>query len=194
MAKLIRTFIALEMPSEVRSRAARLQKALAQSGAAVRWVAQENIHLTLKFLGEIEDVQIPAVCHAVQQVAAATESFELEVSRVGAFPSADRPRTLWVGIDGGAEELVTMHGELDAALAKLGHRPDERRFSPHVTIGRLRNSRDARRLATALAQKMDWQGATVQVDEIVVMASELTPRGPHYTVMGRGPMRPAAAG
>lgn len=186
MAKLIRTFIAVELPAEVRGRAARLQQTLAESGAGVRWVAKDNIHLTMKFLGEVEDVQIPAVCRAVQQVAAANPAFEVELSGVGAFPSAARPRTLWVGIDGGAAELIALHERLDAALAELGYRPEERRFSPHVTIGRLRNSRDAHRLADVLAQKADWKAGEVQVDQLVVMASELTPQGPHYTVMGRG--------
>jgi 2'-5' RNA ligase len=188
MAKMIRTFIAVELPPEVRGRAARLQQSLAESGANVRWVERDNIHLTLKFLGEIEDVQVAAVCRVLQQVAAGSEPFELEVTGVGAFPNAERPRTLWVGIDGGADALIAMHGRLDAALAQLGYRPDERRFSPHVTIGRLRNSRDSRRLAAALAEKADWKAGAVSVDEAVVMASELTPQGARYTVMGRGPL------
>lgn len=185
MAKLIRTFIAVELPAEVRGLAARLQQTLAESGAGVRWVAKDNIHLTMKFLGEIEDVQVPAVCRAVQQVAASSCAFEVEISGVGAFPSGDRPRTLWVGVEGGTAELVALHERLDAALAELGYRPEERRFSPHVTIGRLRNGRDARRLADVLAQKADWKAGEVQVEELVIMASELTPQGPHYTVMGR---------
>lgn len=186
MAKLIRTFIAVELSPEVCGRAARLQQSLAESGASVRWVQKDKIHLTVKFLGEIEDVQVPAVCDTVRQVARATEPFELEIAGVGAFPNRDRPRTLWIGIASGAEPLTAMHRLLEESLAELGFRPEERRFAPHVTIGRLRKSHDSHRLAAALAEKTNWKGGAVAVDEMVVMASELTPEGPQYTVMGRG--------
>ena len=186
MARL-RTFIAVAIDKTIRDRAVILQEALGRSGADVKWVEPENLHVTLLFLGEVEDRALPAVCRVVADVAAAQTPFEMSVAGAGCFPNARRPRTLWVGIGDGLQEMVALHDALEPPLLDLGcYRREERQYTPHVTLGRVKGDEGADQLATALARRSDWQGGHVRVREVLVMSSELRPAGPTYTVLGRG--------
>jgi 2'-5' RNA ligase len=186
MARL-RTFIAVAIDKATRDRAVALQEALGRAGADVKWVEPENLHLTLLFLGEVEDRTVPAVCRVVAEVAAGRAPFEMSVEGAGAFPSARRPRTLWAGVGAGTQELVALHDALEPPLLDLGcYRREERRYTPHLTLGRVKGDGGAEQLATALARRADWQGGRVRVGEVLVMSSELRPEGPTYTVLGRG--------
>jgi 2'-5' RNA ligase len=187
MARL-RTFIAVGIDKGTRDRAVKLQEALGRAGADVKWVEPENLHLTLLFLGEVEDKTLPAVCRVVADVAAGRAPFEMSVEGAGAFPSARRPKTLWVGVGEGTQELVKLHDALEPPLLDLGcYRREERRYTPHLTLGRVRGDGDDR-LAVALARQSGWQGGVVKVREVLVMSSDfgLRPEGPTYTVLGRG--------
>jgi 2'-5' RNA ligase len=186
MARL-RTFIAVAIDKAIRDRAIALQEALGRAGADVKWVEPENMHVTLLFLGEVEDRTVPAVCRVVADVAAGLPPFEMTVTGAGCFPSPRRPRTLWVGIGEGLQELVALHDALEPPLLDLGcYRREERQYTPHVTLGRVKGDAGAEQLATALARRADWQGGRVAVREVLVMSSELGRDGPTYTVLGRG--------
>jgi 2'-5' RNA ligase len=186
MARL-RTFIAVAIDKAIRDHAVILQEALGRSGADVKWVEPENIHVTLLFLGEVEDRTIPAVCRVVAEVAAGLAPFEMSVEAVGCFPSPRRPKTLWVGVGEGRQELVALHDALEPPLLELGcYRREERQYTPHITLGRVRGPAGTDELATALARRADWHGGQVRVREVLVMSSELRPEGPSYTVLGRG--------
>jgi 2'-5' RNA ligase len=183
----LRTFIAVGIDKSVRDRAVVLQETLARSGAEVKWVEPENMHLTLLFLGEVEDRTVPDVCRVVADVAAGLPGFEMSVEGAGCFPNARRPKTLWVGVGDGCQELVVLHDALEPPLLDLGcYRREERRYTPHLTLGRVKGESGARELAAALARRTDWQGGPVRVREVLVMSSELRPEGPTYTVLGRG--------
>src|SRR5215208_4100908 len=104
-----RTFIAVEIGDEIRANAVALQGALARAGADVRWVAPDSMHVTLLFLGEVDDRELHAVCRAVQDVAATEPRFALRVAGVGAFPNARRPKTVWAGVTDGADELRRLY-------------------------------------------------------------------------------------
>jgi 2'-5' RNA ligase len=182
-----RTFIAVGIDKTIRDRAVVLQEALGRAGADVKWVEPENMHVTLLFLGEVEDRTLPAVCRVVADVAAGLAPFEISVAGAGCFPNARRPKTLWVGIGEGLQELVALHDALEPPLLDLGcYRREERRYTPHLTLGRVKGDAGADQLATALARRTDWQGGRVAVREVLVMSSELRPEGPTYTVLGRG--------
>jgi 2'-5' RNA ligase len=153
----------------------------------VKWVEPENIHVTLLFLGEVEDRTVPAVCRVVAEVAAGLAPFEMSVESVGCFPSPRRPKTLWVGVGDGRQQLVALHDALEPPLLDLGcYRREERQYTPHITLGRVKGPAGTDQLATALARRADWHGGQVRVREVVVMSSELRPEGPTYTVLGRG--------
>ena len=131
-------------PSKSRKRSApgaeELIAALDGTSADVNWVEPHNLHLTLKFLGDVHQQEIVRVCQAMARGAAEVKPFELDVRGAGAFPNAARPRTVWLGAGDGAEPMVVLHDRVEAALAKLGYREEHRRFQPHLTIGRVRGA------------------------------------------------------
>ena len=184
----IRTFIGVDVGRVIRDRLVALQATLGQAGTDVKWVEATNLHVTLLFLGEVEDRQIAQICAMVAETTAAHQSFQLSVERAGCFPTPRRPRILWAGIGNGADALVALHGDLEKPLTKLGYRREERRYKPHITLGRVRSSAPADGLAKALAQQATWKGGETLVRELHVMSSELTSRGPNYTILSRAPL------
>jgi 2'-5' RNA ligase len=185
----IRTFIAVGLDSALRDRCVALQEKLSRSGTEVKWVERENIHVTLLFLGEVDDRELPALCKAVAAVAKGHAGFALSLQGVGCFPHARRPRVVWAGLGLGTAELVALHDALEPPLLELGcYRREERQYTPHVTLGRVQGDGDAAALAQALSGFNNWQGGEMDVDAIRVMASELTRDGPIYTVLSTVPL------
>jgi len=182
----IRTFIAVEVSDEVRRLAGRLVERLARSQADVKWVEAHNLHLTLKFLGDVPDARTAEVCQAVAEVSRQIPGFVISLCGAGAFPNAGRPRTIWMGVDRGREQLAELHRGIDAALAKLGFPADGRRFHPHLTLGRVRRGGPAMRELGRLIQENErFDGATTEVVTVTVFASFLDKSGPTYQVLGR---------
>jgi 2'-5' RNA ligase len=123
----------------------------------------------------------------VSGACAALAPFALTVETVGCFGNPRRPRTLWVGVGAGAQEVCALHDALETPLLELGcYRKEDRKYTPHITLGRSRGDRPADRLAQELARRAGWQGGQVSIREVHVMGSELTRDGPIYTVLGRG--------
>jgi 2'-5' RNA ligase len=181
MARTLRTFIAVETSPEVRTKAQQLIKTLAQSPAKVKWVEPHNLHLTLKFLGEIELLEVPKICQAMTRATADLPPFDLEALGAGAFPNLASPRTVWIGGGQGSEEMITLHDRLEAELAPLGFRREQRRFRPHLTIGRVRNSpQGIDELAQLLAERREFAAGSTDVAEVVLFSSELERDGPTY--------------
>ena len=185
MARL-RTFLGVDLGQSIRDRAVALQKDLARAaGTEVKWVEPENLHATLLFLGEVDERQVPRVCQLVAQETANHPAFEISVETAGCFPNARRPRILWVGVGQGSQELCALHDSLEQGLETLGFRREERRYTPHITLGRVKSERPPDSLPAVLAQHAGWKGGETTVQEVLVMSSQLTPRGPHYTVLSR---------
>ncbi len=180
-----RTFIAVEIPTEVVTQVERLIGRLGQSSANVKWVEQGNLHLTLKFLGDVEVISIPEVCKAVSTAVANLPAFEVELAGVGAFPNVEKPRTVWLGVEKGRDELVELHDGIDGALADLGFRSEGRRFTPHLTLGRVRQRSDGSSdLIELIAQHDSFVAGKMTVDEIAVVSSKMGRDGPVYTMLG----------
>lgn len=187
MKKTLRTFVAVEITGAIRARAGELITALGGTTADVKWVETHNLHLTLKFLGEVHEREIAQVCQAVARGAAEVQPFELQVRGAGAFPNAARPRTVWIGADRGAQEMVVLHDRVEAALAELGYREEHRRFQTHVTIGRVRGGGPGiLELGTLLQQRANAAVGSMTVQKVTVFSSALTPSGPIYEVLGTG--------
>jgi RNA 2',3'-cyclic 3'-phosphodiesterase len=189
MKKTLRTFVAVEITSAIRSRAMELIDALDGTAADVNWVEPQNLHLTLKFLGDVHQNEIARVCQAMARGAADVEPFGLEVCGAGAFPQAARPRTIWLGATTGTEPMIVLHDRIEAALAKLGFREEHRRFRPHMTIGRVRGvGPSITELGTLLQQQADFAAGRMNVGKVTLFGSTLTPDGPVYDVLGTAPL------
>ena len=185
----LRTFVAVPLERAVRSRLVALQEALARAAGDVKWVEPENLHVTLLFLGEVDEREVAGVCRAAGEACAGVAPFPMSVERVGWFGSARRPRTVWAGVGTGAQEVVALHDAVEAPLLELGcYRREERQYTPHVTLGRVKSDRPNDRLAQALAKEAGWRGGEAVVREVLVMSSQLTPRGPVYSVLSTAPL------
>jgi len=182
-----RTFIAVAIDDEILDNVTTLQTDLAKCGAEVKWVEPASMHITLLFLGEVEDRELHSVCRAVKEVAAREPAFALRVAGVGAFPTPRRPKVAWAGITDGADELKLLHDKLEARMMDLGcYRTEERGYTPHLTLGRVKGEADGMTLAPELAKRLTWSGGRMLIDEVLVFSSELERSGPVYTVLGRG--------
>jgi 2'-5' RNA ligase len=180
-----RTFIAVELVKPIRDQLFALQKDLSHFARDVKWTEPENLHVTLNFLGEVGDTDLPAICRLVSDRARGFGPFHLNVEALGCFPHVRRPRVLWVGVGAGAEELVRLHDALEGPLFDLGCRREDRRFTPHVTLGRIKSTGPVDALSAEIQKRPRWQGGSQEVRALHVMGSTLTPQGPRYVVIGR---------
>lgn len=182
----VRTFIGVDVGGEVRKKAVALQQQLAQTGAGVKWADPAGLHVTLLFLGDLDDRQVVDVCRAVGRAAAGEGPFPLRVSGVGAFPTPRRPKVVWGGVTDGAAELGRLHAALEAAMLGLGvYVQEERTYTPHLTLGRTKGEADGQMLAAELPKLLAWDGGRTTVNEVLVYSSELRRDGPEYAVLGR---------
>jgi RNA 2',3'-cyclic 3'-phosphodiesterase len=190
MPKTTRTFIALAIPEPLGERLMRLQAQLAAEVASVRWTATLPFHVTLAFLGDVLDTDLNAVCNAVARAAAPFAPFEGQLRGIGAFPTLARPRVIWAGIEG-PRALHDLRQAIVKALTAVGYRPDDDRFAPHTTLGRIKADRRAPQavgIAKTLEPHRDWSGGSFTVNTVVTLASTLTPEGPAYTPLARAPL------
>jgi RNA 2',3'-cyclic 3'-phosphodiesterase len=186
----IRTFIAVAASPEIRHGAARLinRLRLSASTADVKWTNADNLHWTLQFLGDVDELEIPKVCEIVGTAVADVEPFDLAARGAGAFPSADRPRTLWLGAGQGADEMIALQRAIERPLKKLGFRGEDRRFVPHLTLGRAGRHGRPQSLAAELIPLTDFDAGSMLVDEVTVFASELTREGAEHRVLAHAPL------
>jgi 2'-5' RNA ligase len=180
MSRPLRTFVAVSASHEVRTRAAQLIGELSTTAAKVRWVEPGNLHYSLKFLGDVELIELPKVCEAVVRAVHEKPPFEFIARGAGAFPDFRRPRTVWLGVDEGSESMIELNAAVERELAPMGFRREQRRFRPHLTIGRVRGIEGLHELGQLVRQHADFVGGVVSVDEVIVYSSELGPSGPTY--------------
>jgi len=185
-----RVFIAIELPSDVRKGLSdhinRLRKAELEIHA--NWSREENLHLTLKFLGNTPVAKIEALSHATHRAAGRFQSFDLIVGRCGAFPPRGQPRVLWIGIDHPSGQLTELHRAVEEECATSGFAREQRPFHPHVTLARLRKPQNSRRLAE-LHEEMGFTNQAVRVSEMVLFRSELLSEGSRHTMISRHQLR-----
>lgn len=181
----MRTFIAIEISEDIKKVLAQIESHLKYAGADVKWVKPEIIHLTLKFLGEISEKKCDEVKIALDDIAESARSFELSIKDVGAFPKIEHPKVIWVGLDNGAKESKDLVSRIDEALSKIGFIKEERPFSPHLTIGRVRSSANRDKLAEKMSSvSANFQASAVpihKVTSVILFQSTLTPQGSIYT-------------
>lgn len=178
---MIRAFLAIDLPASLRSGLAQVQEELKKSGADVRWVPVGNIHLTLKFFGQLPEGEVEPVGRAAQEVAAGQAPFALQVVGAGAFPSLKNPRVVWLGFGGEVLVLAQFYRRLETTLAALGHLAEGRPFHPHLTLGRMRSPKGREQLATMLKELAVAELPPFKVNEIILFRSNLSPQGSTYT-------------
>ena len=190
----MRVFIAIDIDEQIRKALGKLQDEL--QGKAdikkgdVKWVNPQSMHLTLKFLGEITDQQVVDVCNITKEVANRHESFELDVETVGHFGGRSA-RVLWVGAGQGCDNLLQLQRDLEQQqqLALAGWPKEKRKFSGHLTLCRIRNSKAGVKLARVTEEYGDFKLGSILAESISVYQSELTPQGPIYTQLGNYQMK-----
>ncbi len=185
----IRTFIAVDISAAVRRRAATLQDKLRESNVNATWTDPENMHVTLQFLGDVDEPDVPEVCKRVIRAAAPHAPMHLSFSRAGAFPAIDRPRTAWIGVDEGRQELIDLQLSVQESLVEMRFPRERRTYQPHLTLGRIREAGPRRdKLAELIAHYRDYGAESCDVTEALIFATYLDRSGPSYQIMGRAPL------
>lgn len=178
----MRAFIAIPIPGPCLETIARIQHGLRESAADVRWTAISSIHLTLKFLGEVDPAIIPELAESLRVVSHGMQAFNLRLSGLGSFPNQKNPRTIWCGILGDTEALSNLQQGIETACMKSGFAPEDRPFRPHLTLGRLKGKRNLDSLADRIKAGSDLE-CGFSADHFNIYKSVLKPQGAVYTVL-----------
>ncbi len=184
----MRCFIAIELPKTVHDRIGRLQEQLRSQVRGVGWTRTEQIHLTLKFLGDVPDAALPKVIDAASAVAGRFAPMDLTVAGAGCFPPHGAARVLWVGIASPPPELTACVEACEQAMAALGFPPENRPYHPHLTLGRVKDFDAGRQARTAIEQVVDFDAGGFTATELILFQSVLQRTGPIYTPMAHMPL------
>jgi 2'-5' RNA ligase len=186
MAK-IRTFIAIELADSVRQKIGALQDELKRDREKISWTKAENIHLTLKFLGDTDEAKIDDIADVITKSVGELSRFKLRVTGLGAFPNFRRPRVLWVGMPNPPISLIEIAENIDQQLGEIGFQTEDRKYSPHLTVARVKAA-----LSEQFTQKLksrEFDGGEFEVTEVLLIKSDLHARGAVYTPLRKIALR-----
>lgn len=184
---LLRCFVAIEIPETIRKSIAGIVDSLKKSGSDVKWVSDENIHITLQFLGETEESLIPDIKDALYKILAPYYPFYIKIADVGCFPSGRRPRVIWVGMEE-SQSMLNLYKDITGEMVKFGYKKDARGFTPHVTIGRVKSERNMGELLGRLEELKVTDFSGFEVRNVKLMKSELKPSGAIYHSLAEIPL------
>ena len=188
MPQTLRTFIAFALPEAVVSAMRTLQAELMVRRFPVRWVLPENVHLTLKFLGEVQPQAVERIAAALQKAVAGHAPVTLAVRAIGVFPGISRARVIWAGLDGQVEALNRLQRAVDERLQAIGYAGESRPFRGHLTLGRVRGKINPKQLADALATFETYASAPFTVDTLILFKSDRQPSGAVYAQLDQAPL------
>lgn len=184
----MRVFIAVDIDQQVKTMVMELQQRIRQQAAVEKkdasWVKPEAMHLTLKFLGEIDDRQVVKVCKIAEEVSGKHNSFELDIEGTGSFGGRSA-RVLWIGTGAGGESLHKLAEDIEQGLVAAGFPKEKRRFAGHLTLCRIKNAKAGIQLGQTAKNYENFKAGTTFIDSVTVYQSQLKPTGPEYTVLGR---------
>lgn len=184
---MARIFTAIDVPDNYRRLIKERIDAWCTYRADIRWVKPENLHFTLKFLGEVTEDQIKIICSTCREIAASHKTFSVSLAGTGVFPDHRNPRVLWIGVTGEVDMFCSLQNALDLTLEKSGFQRETRPFLPHLTTGRVRSRRKiAGFLSNYLKEKVAFEPFTIK--ELAVYRSEITGSGPLYHLLARYPL------
>ena len=182
--QLIRSFIAVELPAELKTVLSTYRNAMeTQSKAFVKWVSPDSIHITLKFLGNIKPDMVDKIARSIEQACVGIAPFTLETDELGGFPNLKQPRVLWLGMHGDVDSMRLLQVRIDEGLLELGFEKEKREFTPHITLARIREragSSDRTKFGALIMERRSGFRYTIQVDGVNLMQSRLLPGGAVY--------------
>ena len=187
MSRILRTFIAIKLDETTIKKLSLIQNDFKKTGADVKWVAPQNIHLTLKFLGDTSEDKIPSLRQVLEKAVAGTSPFLLELTHTGAFPTHEHPQVIWIGITDGKTKLLELASRIEEELFIVGIPKEKRSFDAHVTLGRVRSSLNTFAL-TKLLKVYSFPAFAQEVKKIYFLKSTLTSHGPIYEPLGTLPL------
>lgn len=182
----LRCFISIEIPETIKKSIADIAYSLKKSGADVKWIIPENMHITLQFLGETEESLIPAIKGGLDKILAHYIPFYIKIAEVGYFPSGRRPRVIWVGMEK-SQSIIDLNRDIASEMAKFGYQKEERWFIPHVTIGRVKSNKNINELLKKINEIKTMSFSDFEVQNISLMKSELKPSGAKYYCLAEIP-------
>jgi 2'-5' RNA ligase len=188
----VRCFVAVELPDEVKAGLKHIQAKLKSGGQAqVKWVDPYSIHLTLKFLGSVDGARIGPITTAMEEASQGIPPFSLKVEGLGAFPNLRRVQVVWVGVGGEVDRLANLQQRLEKNLAQLGFAPEKRRFTPHLTLARVRDraSPGEREGLGQLIASTEFEAHSFPVESVSLMRSQLTREGAIYSRLGTAELK-----
>ena len=186
----IRVFIAIPLDGSLHTTLTEVVEKFALSKASVKWVAPENTHVTLKFLGSVDDEKdLPGVFAACERAAEGFAPIELEMRAVGCFPDMNRPRVVWLGIEKGAEQVERLQKKVENELQRIGFEREERGFTAHLTIGRVKSQKGINNLCRLLEEDRNVFIGSMRANKISVMKSKTLPTGAVYTELKAIPLK-----
>jgi 2'-5' RNA ligase len=183
----MRAFLAIELPESVRTAVAAYQRQLVDSRADVKWVERDNLHITVRFLGEIDQATQRDVEALVRRVTVQAAPSDIVLSEIGAFPSMRAPRVIWIGAGSGHESLARVAQQIETGLEGLGFPPERRGFVVHATLGRVRSARGLTDLVRRLNER-SWEPRAMRVEMVTLFQSQLSGAGSIYTPLARFPL------
>ena len=185
----IRSFLAFELPLEIKAVVNRVSEELKRSSLDVKWVKSGNIHLTLVFMGDVEVNEIPTIKEEVEKVCLTCDAFDISLKGLGCFPHMRKPRVIWIGFDGNLERMSFFRDTLQECLMPFGIKEEKRRFKPHLTLGRFRKPKRMNSQELELLSSYgDLTSPVCSLTELVLFKSELKPGGARYTRQGVWPL------
>lgn len=185
--KTIRTFLAIELPEEIKTQLRNIQDRLKANVKGIRWTRPEGIHLTLKFFGNVSENDIANISSVVEKKTKDVRPVTLNVETVGAFPNFKRPRVIWIGISGAVEGLSVLQKEIDTDIEALGFQKESRGFRPHLTLGRVKSPKEVKGLSKITEDGKSYAAGSFIAGGLTLFKSELTPKGAIYTKLAYFP-------
>ncbi len=181
MSDIIRTFIAIKLPEKILSSVKEIQNGFKSQGIRAKWVKVENIHITIKFLGDIKITDVEKIIRSITLAAKESKPITLSVKGAGVFPGVKRPRVIWAGITGEISDLLDLQDRVEKNLEAIGFPKESRPFKGHLTIGRIKGKTDAKKLVYAMEQFKGFESESFMADHIFLIKSELKQSGAVYT-------------
>lgn len=179
----IRTFIAIDVPSKIKDDIFEIQKELVKSvGEGIKWEEKEKFHITLKFLGDVNEEAINSIHHVLSESLSGFGNFAITYKGIGCFPDLKHPRVIWIGCEDQSGKLFTLQKLVEEKMSELGFEKENKDYHPHITLGRVKNPKNLTGLIKKI-ESINFEARTGEVEEVLIMKSDLKPTGSVYTVL-----------
>lgn len=182
---IIRAFIAISLPPRIRELVVEVQERFHECGKTLSWIKPENVHLTVRFLGNISEEKVPAIGEAIKKGIADTHPFRMEIDEIGVFPNLKYPRVIWLGVEEATHTLIDLENRISDEMETLGFEREERKFTPHITLGWVKTYKKKNKIIEIIQSQGKIYGAEIAMESVELYRSDLKPTGAVHTVLSR---------